>query len=285
MSIQEGAKFQMTELKTLKKMKKEKSNICKSKGCLAVPMANCNYCDKHWFPANKPEEQLIIPKFLDSLYKHYEEKDEERANDGYIHITSLNLCIREKVFQHLNRKPLRPIQLRWFTNGNAIHHKLQSLVKENPEFEVEKEVKKGNIIAHIDMYNNKLRFPVEAKSLTSGGEEVPKNFHIDQLKMYMALTDDEIGVMLYDPLLNFTDEPFAEWTVKMTKEERQSMLEQIEVKAQIYASAMEQKNPELAPHINYDPEYSWHCEKCAYANECAVMRAREPERQELVNKK
>lgn len=264
--------------------KKEKPNICKTKGCVAVPMANCNYCEKHWFPANKPGEQLIIPRLLESQFDYYKKKDEERANDGKIHITSLNLCMREKVFQHLNPKPLRPIQLKWFSNGNAIHHKLQVLISDNPEFELEKEVTRGNIVAHIDMYDNKRKFPVEAKSLAQGEIEVPKNFHIDQLKMYMALTDDEIGVMLYDPMLAYGDEPFSEWTVRMTKEERQAKLEEIENKAKLYSLAMERKDPSIASHINYDPEYNWHCDHCIYADTCAEMRAKEPERQAL-NKK
>lgn len=265
--------------------KKQKPNICKTKGCQAVPMADCNYCDKHWFPANKKEEQLIIPTLVKSQMDYYKKKDAERAKDGKIHISSLNLCIREKVFQRLYEEPLTPIKIKWFSTGNAIHHKLQVLGAENPEYEIEKEVVRGNIIAHIDMYDNARRIPFEAKSLVQGEIEVPRNFHVDQLKMYMALTDDDRGVLLYDPLLNYSDEPFAEWTIRMTKEERTAKLEEIEAKAKMYAIAMERKDPSIASHIFYDPEYSWHCDKCTYYNECAEMRAKEPERQELANKK
>ena len=264
---------------TVLKTKKEKPTICKAKGCKDTMMANCNYCEKHWFPCNKPEDQLIIPEFLQSQFDFYKNQDEQRAKDGYIHISSLNLCIRENVFRMIDRKPLRPIQLKWYSTGNAIHHKLQVLVAKNPQYQIEKPVIHKNIIAHIDIYDNNRKIPFEAKSLVSGKQEVPKNFHVDQLKMYMALTDDDIGCVLYDPLLDYSDDPFAEWTVRMTKEERVLKLEEMEQKAEIYARAIEFKNAEIAPHINYDPEYNWHCEKCSYADECAAMRAKEPERQ------
>lgn len=255
-------------------MKAKAKLTCKTKGCNVEPMVNCNYCQKHWMPANKKEEQLVIPELVKSQFEYYKKKDEERANDGKIHISTLNLCVREKVFQHLHPQPLRPIQLKWFSNGNAIHDKLQTLALMNPDYEREKEVIRGDIIAHIDMYDNKRKFPIEAKSLAQSALEVPKNFHIDQLKMYMALTDDDIGVLLYDPLLAYGDEPFAEWTITMTKQEREDKLKEIDEKAKKYSQAMEKQDPALAPHIAYDTEYNWHCDKCIYYNECMNMNAK-----------
>jgi hypothetical protein len=256
------------------KMMKLKPKICKSKGCNVEPMQNCNYCERHWFPANTPEEQLVMPDLVEAQFDYYEEKDEERRKDGKIHISSLNLCIREKVFQHLRPEPLTPIKVKWFSTGNAVHHKLQVLAARKPQYQIEKPVIRGNIIAHIDIYDNKRKFPIEAKSLVQAEQEVPRNFHVDQLKMYMAMTDDDIGVLFYDPLLAY-DIPFAEWTIRMTKEERNKKLEEIETKAAIYSLAMARKDPSLAPYIFGDREYDWHCDRCTYYKECEQMRIKE----------
>lgn len=254
-----------------------KSTICKTKGCNELPKAGSKHCTKHYFPRNTPEEQLVIPNLLKGLYNKYRKNDEVRAADGLIHISSVNLCMREKVFQNLRPEPLTPRKLKWFSNGTAIHHKVQSLMEEFPgRYKLEMEVKKGNIVAHIDLYDQELQLPIELKSLSSAGEEAPKNFHVDQLKMYMALTDSERGVVFYDPLLDFSDEGFSEWTIKMTKDERIKLREVIENKAALYALAMNRKDPSIATHINYDPEYNWHCEYCQYAGECADMRANDP---------
>ena len=270
-----------TELKQTRK-KKEQPPTCKAKNCQELHMVNCNYCEKHWFPAAKPENEVFIPRFVNAQFKYYADKDAERAKDGYIHISSLNLCIREKVYQHLDRRPLTPIKIKWFSTGNAVHHKLQVLAQQDPDIKIEMPVVMGKIIAHIDMYDTNLKIPCEAKSLVQPEVEVPKNFHIDQLKMYMAMTGDQFGVCLYDPLMAYKI-PFSEWHVTMTKQELQAKREEIEAKAALYAKAMELKDPYLAPHIGWDSEYNWHCEKCDYATECEVLRTRQ-RNEEAANK-
>ena len=257
------------------RVKKPKLNICKSKGCQSEPLPDLNYCKKHWWPCDKPEDRIVGPLLRKAMLKHYTEKDEQRRKDGLVHVSDINLCMREKVFQHLKPEPLTPIKLKWFSTGNAIHHKLQMLVDQYPEWVKEYPVRHKNITAHIDMYNTKLNLPVEAKSMNNAGIEVPKNFHIDQLKMYMALVGADIGVYFIDPLLNFTEDPNAEWTVRMNQNERAELLKVIETKAELYAKAMEEQNPAIASHIAYDPEYNWHCDYCQYATECEKMRTQE----------
>jgi len=258
-------------------MARQKINVCKTKGCELEPIPNSKMCEKHYFPRNEPQNQLLIPDMLQALYNKYRKKDEEREKDGKIHISSINLCMRESVFRRLKPEPMTPRKLKWFTNGSAIHEKAQALLEEFPDkYEKEKEVTLGkNIVAHIDLYNKEKKIPIEAKSLSGAGEEAPKNFHVNQLKMYMALTDADVGVMFYDPLLDFTDEAFSEWTIRMNQSERAKMLQEIETKAELYALAVERKDPSVASHIAYDPEYNWHCSYCTYVAECTEMRTKE----------
>ena len=208
---------------------------------------------------------------LEELYKSlYEEYNKPRPG---IHVSDITLCPRESCFRVLQPRELTNTDLNFFTSGRAIHEALQSLVRKYPKrFEIEKEVKMGDIVGHIDLFDLDNYVPIEAKSARVKTMDKPKAHYIRQLEAYMALTGADKGIILVQCLLNYEENPFVEFEHTMTYDERHKVLEQLRMDAKILQIGIAQQDPSLVRHINYDNELNWKCRFCTYKEPCERMR-------------
>jgi len=211
---------------------------------------------------------------LGTLYEAlYEEYGQER--DG-VHVSDLIYCPRKTCFQKLEPLPITNIQLNFFTSGKAIHGALQSLLKKYPDrFEIEKEVWYNDLVAHIDIFDRETGVPIEAKSARIKNIEKPKPHNLKQLEAYMAMTDSDKGIILYQCLMHFEDKPFVEFEHTMTRAQRQATLDGLRNDADLLKYGIEQKAPSVIRHIAYDADYNWLCRSCPYNKKCEVMRVEE----------
>jgi RecB family exonuclease len=210
---------------------------------------------------------MILEELYTSLYEEY-----NKVRDG-IHVSDITLCPREACFRRLDPKPLTNTDLNFFTSGKAIHEALQSLIKKYPDrFELEKEVKFGDIVGHIDIFDKTNHIPIEAKSARVKTMEEPKAHYLKQLEAYMALTNADTGIILVQCLLNYEDKPFLEFEHKMTAEQRKAVLSQLQTDAIMLKVGILEQDPSLVRHINYDLTLNWKCRYCPYAKPCEEMR-------------
>ena len=179
---------------------------------------------------------------LEELYKSlYEEYNKPRPG---IHVSDITLCPRESCFRVLQPRELTNTDLNFFTSGRAIHEALQSLVRKYPKrFEIEKEVKMGDIVGHIDLFDLDNYVPIEAKSARVKTMDKPKAHYIRQLEAYMALTGADKGIILVQCLLNYEENPFVEFEHTMTYDERHKVLEQLRMDAKILQIGIAQQDP------------------------------------------
>ena len=208
---------------------------------------------------------------LEELYKSlYEEYSKVRAG---VHISDITLCPRESCFRRLDPKPLTNTDLNFFTSGKAIHEALQSLVKKYPDrFEIEKEVKFGDIVGHIDLFDLTNHIPIEAKSARVKTMTEPKAHYLKQLEAYMALTQSDTGIILVQCLLNYEESPFLEFEHHMTEEQRENTLNQLKEDATLLKIGVAEMDPSIVRHINYDPTLNWKCRYCPYTKPCEAFR-------------
>jgi len=191
------------------------------------------------------------------------------------HVSDITLCPRKVCFQKLSPKALSNKDLNYFTSGKAIHAALQSLVLKYPDrYEIEYEVKyKDILIGHIDIYNKQSKIVIEAKSMRVAKCEAPKPHHIAQIKAYMAITGSQYGILFYQLLLNYDDDPFREFEVSITNEERKRILEQLEQDVYNLEYAIDMKDPSKARTLDLaDDGFNWLCNSCSYINECLAIR-------------
>jgi len=217
---------------------------------------------------------MILETLLESLTEEY-----SKPRPG-IHVSDITLCPRESCFRILDPKPITNTQLNFFTSGKAIHEALQSLVKKYPErFEIEKEVKLGDIVGHIDLFDKQYHIPIEAKSARVKTMEEPKAHYIKQLEAYMALTGADKGIILVQCLLNYDENPFVEFEHSMTENERHAVLKELRTDATILKIGLASQDPSVVRHIYYDDTLNWKCENqrtgkkyCPYWEPCEKMR-------------
>lgn len=238
---------------------------------------------------NKPiliKNSKIISELKSSLFVEF-----NKAREG-IHVSDINLCLREVVFRRINPKALDDRDLNVFTSGRSIHDAIQNIAKYYPKYEVEKEINYDKvdgitIKAHIDLYDKEENIPIEAKTVRKNrlgtynkitktwSEEEPKPFNVEQLQMYMALTDADIGYIIYQLLLDYDDFPFKIFEVRMSKEERDAMLSKMIEDAFHLQMNIDMRTPENTRHIASDKNKNWKCSYCKYLSECYDMRAKE----------
>jgi len=210
---------------------------------------------------------MILETLYDALYEEY-----NQTREG-IHVSDITLCPREACFRKLDPKPLTNTDLSFFTSGKAIHEALQSLIKKYPDrFELEKEVKVGDIVGHIDIFDKTYHIPIEAKSARVKTMEEPKAHYLKQLEAYMAMTNSDTGIILVQCLLNYEEKPFLEFEHHMTKEQRHNTMRQLELDAMQLKAGTANMDPSLVRHINYDLTLNWKCRYCPYAKPCEAFR-------------
>jgi CRISPR/Cas system-associated exonuclease Cas4 (RecB family) len=231
---------------------------------------------------NKPiliKSSKIISDLKSALNCEY-----NQVRDDGIHVSDLNLCLREVVFRKVDPQAITEREIGFFTVGRAIHDSIQTLAKIFPNYQVEKEINYEidgiTIKAHIDLYDKKQNIPIEVKTvrkkrLVENGPEEPKPFNTEQLKMYMTLTDADKGFIVYQLLLDYSDSPFRVFEITMSKEERQEMLENMVTDAFHLQMNLDNKTPENTKHVFNNPDKSWKCSYCKYSESCQQMRSEE----------
>jgi len=147
------------------------------------------------------------------------------------------------------------------------------LIKKYPDrFEIEKEVKFGDIVGHIDLFDKTNHVPIEAKSARVKTMTEPKAHYLKQLEAYMALTNSYHGIILVQCLLNYEDTPFLEFEHSMTKEQIDNTMKQLKEDATALKCGIMNTDPSLVRHINYDLTLNWKCRYCPYAKPCEAFR-------------
>jgi CRISPR/Cas system-associated exonuclease Cas4 (RecB family) len=222
------------------------------------------------------KKETLLPILYKALQEEY---GQEREG---IHVSDLIYCPRKTCFQRLKPLPITNLQLNFFTSGKAIHAALQGLVKKYPKrFTIEKEIWFEDIVAHVDLFDEETGMPIEAKSARVKAMLTPKSHNLVQLRAYMAMTNSDKGIILYQCLLHFEDNPFVEFEHTMTREERVQTLNKLSVDADLLRKGIEAKDPSIVRHIAYDNNFrdkvggNWLCKSCPYAVECTSMRATE----------
>ncbi len=210
---------------------------------------------------------MILETLYESLYEEY-----SNPRKG-IHVSDITLCPRESCFRTLQPRKLTNTDLNFFTSGKAIHEALQSLIKKYPDrFEIEKEVKLGDIVGHIDLFDKEYHIPIEAKSARVKTMAEPKAHYLKQLEAYMALTGADKGIILVQCLLNYEENPFIEFEHIMTEDQRKATLEQLKEDATILKVGIAEQDPSIVRHIFYDETLNWKCRYCPYKDPCEKMR-------------
>ena len=207
-----------------------------------------------------------------------------------VHVSDILLCMRETVFRRIRPEAVTDRELGYFTSGRAIHEAIQNLAKHFPKYEVEKEINYEidggpiTIKAHIDLYDKENNIPIEAKTVRkqrlgtfnkvtrTWSQEEPKSFNVEQLKMYMSLTDSDTGYIIYQLLLEYDDFPFKIFEVRMSKEERAQTLQKMINDAYHLQINLDERTPQLTRHIFNDENKRWKCTYCRYNVECTQMR-------------
>ncbi len=220
---------------------------------------------------------MIIDKLKEATDIHY-----NKQREG-IHVSDLTLCPREACFRALEpkdedgipidktkRATMRDVSN--FSSGKAIHEAIQLLASYFPEYEIEKEVKYGDIIGHIDLFDKSNHIPIEAKSARKPTMDEPQASYLKQLEAYMALTNADTGIILVQLLQHFKDKPFVEFYHHMTEEQRKAVLSQLQQDAIILKVGMIEKDPGLVRHIADDDKLNWKCNYCKWFNPCLEFR-------------
>jgi CRISPR/Cas system-associated exonuclease Cas4 (RecB family) len=244
--------------------------------------------------------ESILGHLTEALDKLYNQRRQG------IHVSDVTMCPRKAIFRRLNPSKTTPTELNFFTLGKSLHQAAQDLTEVFPQYTQEMEVwltKKGqtefvyskkedfddeedyreylqmrgidpdnDLVAHIDLYNKQENIPIEMKGIRKASIDAPKDFHIQQLKYYMAMTNSNHGIILYQLLMHYKDKPFKEFYVSMTDkqlaEERRTLIQE----AKSFGNALRLNNPKLARNVLEDENLNWLCDRCQFLKQCQEWR-------------
>ena len=236
-----------------------------------------------------------LPILKEALTEEY-----SKERNGDVHISDLVNCPRQRIFKILEPTPLTDRELNFFSSGRGIHSALENLIMHFPErFEHEKDIRhefkpldkslgeKIVVEGHVDMYDKMYNVPIEAKTRRVAKADKAKSFHYEQLEYYQAILNAPEGVILYQLLINFGDNPWVEFPSTMTETERKEQLKKLEREAESFYKARVKQDPSLARHVMDDPTFnSWLCweeewkdkkptgkktARCPYYEQCLKM--------------
>ncbi len=183
------------------------------------------------------------------------------------------LCPLKTWFSKKQPLPKTARELNYFSSGLGIHDALQSLLMSDPKrFKKEKAVKYGDVEGHIDLYDQINHVPIEIKSVRKESAAEPINYHVIQLKCYMAVLDVDFGILLYQLMLHKDETPFVEHKIRTTAEERYQILHTLDVRSKLLQEALKSGDPKDLPHLGGNEEYDWLCNFCPYISPCSDMR-------------
>ncbi len=232
------------------------------------------FCDK----LDEGQDTIVTPYVHEAFRKQSERETARRANE--VHVYDLVNCPRKQAYRKLDPAPLTSREEMYFMRGKAIEYVIKDLlVKEYPDKFGETDMKdyKG-IKFGVDVHRKDLNVPIELKSSTTPAAGLakwgPSATYIDQLKSYIAITGNHIGLLYYflvaekdmEHLTGIKPEWIHIYVVAMTKREREQHLYRLEQLAQGLLVAIETKRPELAYGVYDDPRLNFQCQWCSYAN-------------------
>lgn len=221
---------------------------------------------------SKEQSDPLITKLKEGLRKVYG----SLRDDGYIHISDINLCSRRSLYrlQYPEMEPIDDRQVSIFARGESLHNIIKSLIAEGliseDDFEFEREIKlfDGKVMAHIDIYDKKNNIPYELKTATpfrldSFYKKLPKKHNLTQLQMYMASTGATVGYLIYYVLTDY-NESFCSFEVLLSSTDRQKILNNMKATVERFEKALAEKNPNLADSAASDEELVWYCQYCPF---------------------
>lgn len=194
---------------------------------------------------------------------------EPHGNIDEPHMSTFSLCPRKDVFHRLNpNTPINPSMRNWVLCGKQVHAAAQDILG-TQEFEIEKEIKTSTgIVGHVDIYIKNENKPIEYKTTRSARKNLPKRFHKDQLKMYMSTLNSPDGVLFYQLINDFSEDPFLQFDIHIDEEEKRKVLMNLEYDRIEWQEALKNKDPSLVRAIMLDKELSFLCNDCPFRAQC-----------------
>src|SRR5574341_976909 len=239
----------------------------------------------------------ILPDLMAALDKLYNDKREG------VHVSDLTLCPRKAVLRRFEPSKTTPTELNFFTLGKSLHQAAQDLTKVHGDrFVKEQEVWLdiyGNTVlagsastvweydserarflkdhfvdintcpvAHIDVYDTENNIPIEMKGIRKASIDQPKDFHVEQLKYYMAMVNAHKGIILYQLLMNFKDTPFKEFVITMDDKQLAEQRAKLLKESAGFVKALIDKDAKLARAVINDQDLNWQCDRCPFLERC-----------------
>jgi CRISPR/Cas system-associated exonuclease Cas4 (RecB family) len=191
-----------------------------------------------------------------------------RPRSGW-HVSDVVMCVRQRVYQKIDRVPIDAKTVSIYSVGKAIHEAIQLLfLSDKRTFEREKYVEYQDIQGSIDIYDRRRNIPLEFKASRASDIREPKSFHVQQLKYYMAMLDVPQGYMLYQLLMHFGNTPFKAFKITMNAQERKNQRDKLVKEVNSLKRAIESADPSLARSVMGDPALNWLCKDCPYFTNC-----------------
>ncbi len=195
-------------------------------------------------------------KLLKLLEAEYAQKREGT------HVSDLVLCIREQVFRNIEPMPIDEKDLVAYALGEGAHVALEKLAEKGGGI-AEREIKLNGVIGTIDVFDN---VPIEIKT-TRAEDDTPRPYHIKQLTYYMAMTNSNVGILLY-LMVNDYEKPFRFRTITLSDAELSEARKEIETRSKFFNAALAAKDPFIAPHVKKNSDLMWKCQYCKYREKC-----------------
>lgn len=120
-------------------------------------------------------------------------------NNDTIHVSEVATCLRKSYYNRKAITKLTEVQTVSILFGNGIHHQLQELLREKGwrvEYEVRWNLKRFELVGHVDAYNPRENIVLEIKT-TSRAPDQPYKEHVRQINSYLAMTWAEKGYIVY----------------------------------------------------------------------------------------
>jgi CRISPR/Cas system-associated exonuclease Cas4 (RecB family) len=219
--------------------------------------------------------ELVQTIDFKSLFLNKVEKKLMEPREG-AHVSDTVLCPRKGVFHRLNpdEKP-NPKMKNWTLCGKQVHAAAQDILGME-EFEIEKKISTTTgIVGSVDIYIKAENKPVEYKTTRSARKNLPKSFHIEQLKRYMAILNSPDGVLFYQLINDFSDDPFLQFDIHITEEEKREVLKNMEYDRIEWEEAIKNKDPSIARAIMGSTSLGWLCEDCPFRTQCEKIYSKD----------
>ncbi len=192
----------------------------------------------------------ITSLIYSEIIKEQREKLAEASDPSIIYVTDLVSCTHKRylriLFPELTIRFDPPAVL-----GDLVHIGLEEYLKKHGydvEVPIEKEYeihgKKYMLKGRLDAYNRDEGIIVEIKSGRSA-QNLPREHHVLQLKIYMELMDAKQGILIY-----VTPEKILEYLIRRDKKINIKSLLETVIEDQVH------------------PKWSWECKYCIFQKLC-----------------